>query len=233
MSSMALADAGPRLARELQPVVADLGREHHPDAVVLGGGLSLLPRLREELERRIRLPVTLSSGGRFVAETGGRHLLRQHGLRGGVVADAGQTSVKVSIIGRRVRRILMEHGGPQVGAAALAEALASALGSRPARGLVLGVPCEIGDDLVPGPCTFPGWERSPQWFLSLMESVEGAIPARHPWRGGDVKVLVLNDAELAAVSASREWPRTRLLVLTLGYGPGAALVAPGSGPGAS
>jgi hypothetical protein len=42
-----------------------------------------------------------------------------------------------------------------------------------------------------------------------------------------VPVLLVNDAELAAASASASGPRgTRALALTLGFGPGAAWTAP-------
>jgi len=99
--------------------------------------------------------------------------------------------------------------------------------------VVLALPCGLGADLKPGPCTYAGWRDRADLVsriarTAIREASRGRmeIPAASApsigWR-------VLNDAELAGFAALAEMERLGLegkaLVLTLGFGPGAAIVA--------
>ncbi|MCP3136646.1 ROK family protein [Pyxidicoccus xibeiensis] len=91
----------------------------------------------------------------------------------------------------------------------------------PPDALCLALPCPLDNALVPGGCTY-GWEGHTRLVADLLDA------AKLPGPGGTV--LVLNDAELAA-EAAREDARLadsgRVLCLTLGFGPGGALLERG------
>lgn len=77
---------------------------------------------------------------------------------------------------------------------------------------LLALPCALDDACAPGPCTYPD-------VAEALASLARRAPA--------ASLLVMNDAELAAVAARRAgWvpPGTRALVLTCGFGIGAAVV---------
>jgi hypothetical protein len=167
-----------------------------------------------------------------VAERGARALVPRAAAL--AVIDLGQNRLKVHVDGRRFEHErpwdrLPIHGGPValepaearttlrrwVGRA-LAEG-ASRTGVRP-DAVIFSLPCELPDAPIPGSSSYPG-----------LQGDTGLVPdalAAVGWRPDHV--LVLNDAELAAVAAGLD-PRTRgtlTLVLTLGFGVGAALRLP-------
>ena len=147
------------------------------------------------------LGATLSRDGRFVAERAGREVLGGEGL----VVDVGQTAIKISRCqGEHVHRQIVER--PRgADTSFVAEVLSTLSGP-----MVLGLPCEIDPGLETGPCSY-GLLDIP----SLLAPVPGPV-----W--------VANDAILAAMSASCEWTRrARTLVVTLGFGPGAAVLDAG------
>ncbi|QSQ21072.1 ROK family protein [Pyxidicoccus parkwayensis] len=86
--------------------------------------------------------------------------------------------------------------------------------------LCLALPCPLDAALVPGGCTY-GWEGHAPLVTDIL---------RAAGLSGGGAVLVLNDAELAA-EAARGDPRLedsrRVLCLTLGFGPGGALLMRG------
>ena len=155
-----------------------------------------------------------------------------------LVVDIGQTAHKLALgahrvlIERDLQRcplVTVEHHAnlsPQrraeLGTAACefaAESIARGLQLGDARTLWLALPVALDDELRPGDCTYPGWEGDAglvRRMLSLACELAGRTPAR---------VKVANDAELAALSASKAGLCSgRTLVLTLGFGPGAAVV---------
>ncbi|MFP2905247.1 ROK family protein [Pyxidicoccus sp. 3LFB2] len=86
--------------------------------------------------------------------------------------------------------------------------------------LCLALPCPLDGTLIPGGCTY-GWEG----HASLVDDLLHASGLTGPEGGGTV--LVLNDAELAAEAArwdARLADHRRVLCLTLGFGPGGALL---------
>jgi predicted NBD/HSP70 family sugar kinase len=87
--------------------------------------------------------------------------------------------------------------------------------------LCLGLPCALDDALAPGACTY-GWESRASLVSDIL-AASGLNPPR-------ATVRVLNDAELTAEAARRDGRVTgaRVLCLTLGFGPGGALLERGS-----
>jgi hypothetical protein len=86
--------------------------------------------------------------------------------------------------------------------------------------LCLALPCPLDGTLIPGGSTY-GWEGHAPLVADLLHAAGLTGP------GGGGTVLVLNDAELAAEAARRDArlaDRRRVLCLTLGFGPGGALL---------
>lgn len=247
-------EVGARQAEAVAEALTRL-RERAPfDRAFVGGGLSALPAFAETLRTAAGgLEVHVSDAGPWVAEEGGRALLVQAGAPAGLVADVGQTALKASAggirllrerdLGRLPLRLIGpdgRSGGADTGTAAsfLAGALAEALARGRPRDpcLLLALPCAVSDDGVPGACTY-GWQDDRSLLPALLERLDAA---GRPWPGAEPELLLLNDAELAAETArvvlpAREGAST--LCLTLGFGPGGALLAspspesPGGAPG--
>lgn len=155
-----------------------------------------------------------------------------------LVADIGQTAHKLALGAQRVliERDLQrcplvtveQHGSlslqrrTELGTAACefaAQSIARGLQLGEARSLWLALPVTLDDVLRPGDCTYPGWEGDAglvRRMLARACKLAGRAPAR---------VRVANDAELAALAARKAGLCAgRTLVLTLGFGPGAAVV---------
>jgi predicted NBD/HSP70 family sugar kinase len=155
-----------------------------------------------------------------IAVVGGFALARDAGVLDPIVVDVGQTSLKwfsLSARGRQMRPHL-----PDRAAAVrwLASALTSAISASvevqkqwSCRSVVLALPAEVSDDLAVADCSYP-WADGDRL---LVHDVIGAA-------GLAVPTVVLNDAELAAVSVQQQRPPCPALVLTVGTGVGAALV---------
>lgn len=179
------------------------------DSLFLGGG-------RRIVVPPTPYPVAVSRDGAFVGEAGGLALLGGDG----VVVDVGQTAIKVSSPDER-RMISRDLATLPIRAADAAdhdvpaqrvrsrEFLASALGG--ARRIVLALPCELGDDGVPGRCSYIGWEGDRTLVADALRLAGNS----------EAEVLLLQDGELAALSAPERPGKT--LVVTLGYAVAAAL----------
>jgi hypothetical protein len=148
---------------------------------------------------RMALPTQIDPDGIFAAVRAGRELLAGEGM----VVDLGQTSAKIwsTTCGRR--RIERQERD-------FATLLAAALADEAPQSLVLAVPCEIFADAL-GPCSY--------FSRFSLADLSALVPCR---------TLLANDADLAAASALAVVEPTKypMLVLTLGYGVGAALVLP-------
>jgi hypothetical protein len=203
------------------------------DTLFVGGGA-----LAAELERALRtvgLPLHVSGQPAFVAEVGGRKLLNSLGARSGLVVDIGQTAIKISHNQGRARYPrdfsllpLAVAAGPAFdGRPALRRFLASALADA-ARAvgdvdaIVLALPAALDDAGRPGGCSYPGLAQDAHPDGALL------VPEALMMAGLDhVPCLLLNDAELAALSAREATPpQATTLVLTLGFGVGGALLLP-------
>jgi len=239
-------EIGRGMAAALLPVLAGLQEQLRPSVFFLTGGLCAISGFREELVgTRAACPVTIAREPAWAAAEAGLAWLAEQGAPGGAVVDVGQTSIKTLTSSARIlherdlsvlplRLIAPDgtsHGAPTVPVAAfLAGGLRAALASeapKPRR-VLLALPCPLEDDLVPGPCTY-GWQGDRELLPAVFGLVAAAPRAdvARPIPDAGVSVLVLNDAELGAEAARRALapePGTRVLCLTLGFGPGGALL---------
>jgi hypothetical protein len=118
-------------------------------------------------------------------------------------ADVGQTAIKLAQDGRVWSR-------PRDERRPALELIASALSGL--RGpCLLALPCALGDDLQLTECSYD-WRPDDLKALLRLAHLD------------EETALIMNDAELAAVAARDEVPAGRTLVLTLGFGVGAALL---------
>jgi hypothetical protein len=199
-------DFGARLARAVRLLRKTQQFVH----LWIGGGGAARARLPAELAAA-GLPFTISPLGQFAAAPGGLALA---GTPRPLVVDVGQTAIKLMWRDGQLR-VDRQEERPDLrafiaGAIARARALAG-----PIDGVVLALPSEIDDALVPGACSYAELGGDAQLVADVLARA----------RLCDVPTRVLNDAELAAVTAQREVPSLPALVLTLGYGVGGALVA--------
>ncbi len=199
------------------------------DALYLAGG-RLSPHIAEYL-KCLHVPVIGAPDPVFAGDVGGRRLLEAHGLCGPVV-DVGQSSVKLSFQERRLRlerdwtrlpmrdEVALEHYPVQ--AVEFCDFVGQGIarfidGAAGIDALALALPCAIERDARLGGSSYAGMRDNPDLVGALMR-VAGLEAAG---------VLLLNDAELAACSARLDTglkPFTKTLVVTLGFGVGAALL---------
>ncbi len=172
---------------------------------------------------RGRVPAMVARDAELCAERGGRAILARAGKRG-LVVDLGQSRLKVSGVRRWVHprdlgRIPIssrpvDGRGREVLIEFVAAALREAAAEEMPEALVLALPCEIGEDGALATCSYP-WEAG--------EPIVAEILMRAGLEG--VPGWLLNDAELAAIGVAEDEPGPGVtLVLTLGFGVGAALV---------
>jgi hypothetical protein len=162
--------------------------------------------------------VHIPSGPQFAAHRGGHAWLRSHG-QDGLVVDVGQTSIKLSTADGRRATIDRPAHFPAVTVADAPPSnpvelgnhakrwLKQLLGTWPAKGIVLALPCEVYDNLRLGNSTWAGWQGT---------YAHGMVPTSFD------NIWVINDAELAAVTARDELGPC--LVLTVGFALGGARV---------
>jgi len=191
-------------------------REHEFDTVFLaGGGAEMLG-----LQDMLRAPPVWMFAGRNYAWTAKEALFANKDLM--VVVDVGQTSVKCYaspgasfVVARDFSTIPIEDvlGKQERSIWFIRDAVREASTMLPNVPLLLSLPFPIGDDLVPGESTY-----GVAGHKTFVDEVLADVPA-------DTQVYVINDAELAAECARAHLPEGRkVLVLTLGLGPGAALI---------
>ena len=207
--------------------------DHHTCAgyqhLVIGGGRAAV--VPDDLLRRGPTPFTRLTDP-VVAEAGGHALAARLGFRPAevLVLDLGQTAIKASHAGRRCRlerdldrlprgRLPERRRAEQRQAlcAWLAEAITAVVPPQDKPlAVIFALPGEITADGMPGRTTYMGTQDHRSLLPDVLRRA-GLSP----------KVVgVLNDAELAACSASL-LPEAagKTLVLTLGFGLGAALLA--------
>ncbi|MBB5036569.1 ROK family protein [Prosthecobacter dejongeii] len=191
-----------------------------------GGAESVLASLQEGPWSRTHL----CTASHFAGDAGGHFLLGQQGLTGWVL-DLGQSALKISAAGyqqtwpRDLTRLPLREDRLDTSVADqraelrhfIAKALQSFLhlmGRRP-DGLVCALPSRLDDLGIPEGSSYIG-----------MGGDASLLPEALVLAGfGQTQLLVLNDAELAATSALLDpLVQRRTLVLTLGFGVGAALI---------
>jgi hypothetical protein len=158
------------------------------------------------------------------AERGGRAILTRASLRG-LVVDLGQSRLKIASEDRRWSHprdlLAIPISGRPVdgrGRAALVKFFAGALREAAAhsapQALVLALPCEVAANGALGTCSYP-WRAGEPIVPELLAAAGLA----------DLPTWLLNDAELAAIGVAEPSPPPGVtLVLTLGFGVGAALL---------
>lgn len=202
------------------------------DAVLLVGGRARETDLGPSLAG-LKPAICFGTEGIFAGESGGFRILDQRGLSGWVL-DLGQSQLKLAMPGRRMvfprdaarLRAVGEVSSQELPAQRrrLREFMALPLRRAAAetcswpQALVVAIPARLADDGTPETGHYAGL-RGYRELIPDMLGVAGFV---------DVPVFVLNDAELAAVSAgadARLAEFSRILVLTLGFGIGAAVVS--------
>lgn len=206
------------------------------DAVVLTGGRADARVLADPFAKA---PFTVVCNGPdpFIGRHGGRHLLGENG-DGGAVVDIGQCQIKISLADRcftyprdfESLPIRPSRGSTETDSGVivsqrkrLQEFVGNSLrdacrstGSTPAA-MVMALPCEIDDQAVPGTSSYLGTDGNADLILAALR-----LAALN-----DCGVMLLNDAELAALSVALSPAASageRILVVTLGFAVGAALL---------
>ncbi len=229
-----------RYGEALAEAVVQLKRLHGVTEVHLCGG-GATEALRQAIDNRLGTleRVLLSPEPRTIAARSHRHCIpgaddwrfgRAH-----VGIDVGQTSVKIhhregdqwfdSIIERDLDRApfvddIFPDERKAVRASTLqwlGELMKSYIKNMSIRHIVLALPCQIDDDFALGACTY-GWNDGDA--TALMEIMKAAEIRNHD------TVLAIDDAELAAASVlyGEAGRGMCALVLTIGFGTGAALI---------
>jgi len=248
---------GADVAKALRLLIErNVGGAGQAQAVWLGGGLLNSEGVRDTvLKANLPFPVIVADDPTFCCAAGGKQLLSQYGDGRGVVLDIGQTSIKGIVHAKgRARQLVFprdHHSLPihldevaapipsaqahlfvERAAGFIARAIISFVAVRepPPPVLVLALPAALSDDGTPQGCTYPGWSGNKDLIPRIAAQLDEWIQADHghPWRNTEGRILLLNDAELAARSARLQSgvaaARTSL-VMTLGFGPGAALLS--------
>ncbi|MDY7232469.1 ROK family protein [Hyalangium rubrum] len=214
--------------------------EHRVDAVYLTGGIAALEGItsaREVLANSLPCPVYIAQGPRFASVRAGLQLLEDLRPTSPLCVDVGQTSIKcasrtrlhvferdTTVLPRLFIGMPRPADGHHVTSAVrfIAGALhTTALGLvPPVDAICLALPSPVDDALVPGGCTY-GWEEHASLVMDILDAAKLTAPR--------CTVRVLNDAELAAEAARNDSRVTgqRVLCLTLGFGPGGALLERG------
>lgn len=157
------------------------------------------------------------------AELGGRAILGHLGARG-LVIDLGQSHLKIH--GTRshthprdfneipVSQRPVDTRGRAALIAFVAAALREAADETRPEALVLALPCEISADGTLATCSYP-WTAGDPIVAEILAAADL----------GDLPGALLNDAELAAIGVAESGPiAAPALVLTVGFGVGAAIV---------
>ncbi len=188
------------------------------EGVYVLGGLTRLPHLKEFLWRApTPWPFFVPPAGRDYAW---RAKLHMFGTEQMIVVDVGQTAIKgflpdgEPVVFTRDTELIPYGECPDKGARSIhfiKSAIASLRSVAPKASILLALPSPVGDDLIPGPSTYG--------FAGCKTFVRDVVP------DPACPVFVMNDAELAAECARGDsGTDAPLLVLTLGHGPGAAIL---------
>lgn len=199
------------LALDLRKAVHVLQWEHAFAVAYVAGGLTEL----KDFSAAVAPTMDVSPYKRFFAWAAARTLFDDP-----VVLDVGQTSIKGKPGQVYPRNMTALPYGDILGKADraidwIARTLQAMLASAPSYApIVLTLPAPLDADCVPGENTYG--------FAGRRHTVDDILRAANAHHR---KVYVANDAELAALLALQRstWPT---LVLTLGLGPGGALVDP-------
>lgn len=181
------------------------------------------------------------------------HYIHRNGP--GLLVDVGHAAVNTIALGRTPRRCSLERSFDRLPAARgsipppsiadptpyvtrsaefVARAVVSSLlSSGPLDPhVVLALPCELDEDGIPGPCTYPGWEGNPHVVSSIVQAIDAeaakqTTELRAFCNTESIEVWVLSHAEVVALASEAILGPARpsgTLALSLGFGPSAALL---------
>ncbi|WP_228565335.1 ROK family protein [Myxococcus sp. AB036A] len=230
----------PALAGRLGPALAvalsTLVKRHAVDAVWLSGGLVCLEgfgAMLSSVSTALPCPVYVAEHPLFAPALAGLRLLAPLAPAHPVALDVGQTGIKcvsptadpriferdAALLPRYFIGMARPPDRRHVKAAvAFISSALRVFSARLPDALCLALPCPLDASLVPGGCTY-GWEGHESLVADILQAAMG--------NEGRGTALVLNDAELATEAArgdSRLANHSRVLCLTLGFGPGGALL---------
>jgi hypothetical protein len=214
------------------PLPAALADDRAPEAVYLTGGRSLHAQFAR-LSEIDQLPVIHATDPMFAGALAGQRWLDQNRSEAWVL-DLGQTAAKV-VVGERRWRFVRNFTALPVAADCRTPrrrreqkfALRNFLGDKlnvcrrltgsPPRHFLFGVCAQLGDDLVPHGSSYAGLDGQATFFSDVLR--RGRLRPDSVWAA--------NDAELAALAALEDarlarW--RRVLVLTLGFSVGGAVI---------
>jgi hypothetical protein len=204
------------------------------DSLYVAGRRSSEPVLQSHLSG-LDLPVVFSRTPDFPGREAGLRLLDGLPSTNGWVCDLGQTSLKIShrtqcmTFARDMKRLPLRTDGPGESIpqqrCALREWLVDSLRTFSAAAgapdsLLVALPSRLDDSAIPEGSSYIGMANDGSLIADVINTVGGPLASlRH--------VRVMNDAELASLDAIAE-PTLRgcakTLVITIGFGVGAALV---------
>lgn len=201
------------------------------DSLFLAGGRAGEPSVRVAAES-LGMPTIISPTPDYPGKSEGHRILGELAVTGGWLSDLGQTSFKICTLAeqrqypRDFERLPVRtdgfagpvHEQRRQLRSWVAASLRSFLdAAEPPEALLFALPSRLDDQGVPEGSSYIGMAGDSGLINDVMQ--EAALSPQ--------RVLVLNDAELAALDAVAE-PRLanceKTLVLTLGFGVGAALV---------
>lgn len=194
---------------------------------------------REELESVLMQPdfaLHISGADEFVTRAGGQEVLARRGCAG-IIVDIGQSAIKISTGSLRFRYERDFSILPAIGLSDVvdkdryrsvlrrfvAESIhdaCSRIGSFKFDSVLFALPCELDEQGIPGSSSYPGMEGEGQFLPKTIRLAGLKVE----------NLFVINDAELAAVSVTLD-PQVKqyekVMVVTLGYGVGGALILTG------
>lgn len=202
---------------------------HFHTLYLTGGGA---PAVLEAMKQGPWQQNILAKDTTFGAVAGGQHLLNAHDLRGWVL-DVGQSGFKISDDSTRLQSarnwnllplredvltldINEQRIALRQSLAGLLRQMHEATGTWP-EAIVTALPSRLDDQGLPEGSSYAGMEGDIHLIPDAMKLA--GMP--------EVPLFVLNDAELAAVSAQAEFDLPGpTLVLTIGFGVGGAFIRP-------
>lgn len=200
------------------------------DSLYCAGGRSGETAIQRELNF-LSIPVRFSPAGKYTGEIGGLSLLDQIGAGSGWLCDLGQTAFKICARSNRMhfrrdlrklpirtesqaQTIALQRGELRRWLSDCLHAFASTA-PRP-HVILFALPSRVDDAAIPEGSSYIGMGGD-QSIVGAVMSSSGINPQQ---------ILVMNDAELAALDALADESlqrRSKTLVLTIGFGVGAAI----------
>lgn len=192
------------------------------DALYIMGGGSENRAIITQLQQ-LPIPLIIAQNPIYCALDAAQQLLTAS-EKSGMVVDVGQTQIKIVVEGkyfsypRDLLQLPIEETCPQKNALAnfIATSISISTDKAP-ENIILALPCTIDENLNLGPCSYQQMHNNRELINEIIDSTEL----------NKSTIQIINDAELAGLAASRDKRLTsfkKVLVITLGFGVGAAIL---------